>query len=711
MKRFTKYILTAILCAAIILSVIIPAAAPVKAAVISGKTGVGMAEWALKAYREKWDYKYGGSSVGAVDCSGLIRSYCNGKGGGAKALLDAASVKGGMSTIPRVHGLGLWLSGHAGVYVGKDENGVDMAVDARNSAKDMQYGKLHGNAWPVWVKWFKIDMVSYPTTGWYEFDDNIYYYHNGEFVVGEFTVDGVTYDFGKSGACKGIASNKENGISTVKIIRDNINIRSGAGTSNQVIERSKTGVYTCLGTKTTEYDTWYNIVISENRIGWVCGDYIEPYVEKVIGKLRVTGKQLNVRCGIGANTEKITVVSENNEYEYTDMGKDSSGTAWYKIKISKDVSGWVCGSYVELKGGEQTKPSDTTTTAKPTTTTTTTTTAKTVKKGTITASPVNIRKGAGASYAKVTSVNKGYTFTITGQKTVSGSVWYSFVRNGATVWVKGQFVKVTTSIVTTTTAKPTTTTTTKPTTAQTVKKGTITASVVNVRKGAGTSYAKVTSVNKGYTFTITGQKTVSDTVWYSFARNGATVWVSGQYVKVTTSSVTTTTAKPTTTTTTKPTTAQTVKKGTINASPVNIRKGAGASYAKVTSVNKGYTFTITGQKTVSGSVWYSFVRNGATVWVKGQFVKVTTSTVTTTTAKPTTTTTTKPTTAQKKISITGKVVNVRKGAGTGYAVVTTVKKDSTYTYTETKTVSGTVWYKITVGGKTGWVIGTYAKKV
>ena len=74
------------------------AAQPVSAEKIKGKTGIGMAEWAFKAYNEGWTYTYGGSKAGNVDCSGLIRSYCNGKGGGAKALLDASSVNGSTSS-------------------------------------------------------------------------------------------------------------------------------------------------------------------------------------------------------------------------------------------------------------------------------------------------------------------------------------------------------------------------------------------------------------------------------------------------------------------------------------------------------------------------------------------------------------------------------------------------------------------------------------
>ena len=192
------------------------AAEPVFAAKIKGKTGIGMAEWAFKAYNEGWTYKWGGSSAGKVDCSGLIRSYCNGKGGGAKSLLDASSVNGSANDMPRIHGLGLWCDGHAGVYVGKNKDGVDMAIDMRNSRVNVVYSAMKTRYYSPWVKWFKISMISYPDTGWYEFRGDTFYYKNGEFVVGKVTIDGKTYDFGKSGALKGEVKSEPTTTTTKK---------------------------------------------------------------------------------------------------------------------------------------------------------------------------------------------------------------------------------------------------------------------------------------------------------------------------------------------------------------------------------------------------------------------------------------------------------------------------------------------------------------
>ena len=142
------------------------------ASAVSGATGVGLAEHAMTAYYEDWSYVYGGSSAGAVDCSGLFITYM-GVGGNRTNLLGSSSESGNVSDgIPRIHGLGLWQPGHVGIYVGSG-----MAVDARDEAQDMVY---HDVSSKKWQKWFKVAGVNYPTTGWQTFEGNRYYYENGQ---------------------------------------------------------------------------------------------------------------------------------------------------------------------------------------------------------------------------------------------------------------------------------------------------------------------------------------------------------------------------------------------------------------------------------------------------------------------------------------------------------------------------------------------------
>ena len=157
-------------------------------------TGAGLAEWALNAYYEGWSYVYGGSTPGAVDCSGLIYSYCGGERCGDPQL-NTATERGSVSSgIPNVHGLGLWRPGHVGVYVGDG-----MEVDARGDAYDMCYESVYG-AYNGWTYWFKLAAVSYPTNGWEKFSGDYYYYENGEYITNTSrTIDGTTYYFDSKG--------------------------------------------------------------------------------------------------------------------------------------------------------------------------------------------------------------------------------------------------------------------------------------------------------------------------------------------------------------------------------------------------------------------------------------------------------------------------------------------------------------------------------
>lgn len=156
-------------------------------------TGTGLAEWALNAYYSNWSYVYGGSTPGTVDCSGLIWTYC---GGNRVDMLGTSTASGSVSAgIPNIHGLGLYQPGHVGVYVG---NGME--VDARSEYYGVCYQSVASN-WTGWSYWFKLAAVTYPDTGWEEFNGDYYYYENGEYITNTSrTIGGETYYFDSSGA-------------------------------------------------------------------------------------------------------------------------------------------------------------------------------------------------------------------------------------------------------------------------------------------------------------------------------------------------------------------------------------------------------------------------------------------------------------------------------------------------------------------------------
>lgn len=188
-KRLVKRSLAVVLSAMIALCMLITGAPMVSA---EAPTNVGLAAWALRAYREGWAYVWGGTSVGAVDCSGLIASY-HGVGGIRFDMLASTPEWGYVSNgIPNIHGLGLQQPGHIGVYIGSG-----MAVDARDEWSGVVYHNVYNKSWS---KWFKVADVSYPEYGWVLLDGESFFYENGQYITNTSrTLDGVTYYFDAAG--------------------------------------------------------------------------------------------------------------------------------------------------------------------------------------------------------------------------------------------------------------------------------------------------------------------------------------------------------------------------------------------------------------------------------------------------------------------------------------------------------------------------------
>ncbi len=183
-----KRILTLLIAVSIITSVTVIGTTTASA---SG-SGAGLVNWAYRAYNEHWSYVWGGSTVGAVDCSGLIYSYAGGERV-TEGMIAASPESGSMDTLPRIHGLGLYQYGHVGVYVGGG-----MGIDARDEISNVCLDSVSDKSWE---QWFKVAGVSYPTNGWEEVAGNYYYYEDGQYIVSTSReIGGVTYNFGADGA-------------------------------------------------------------------------------------------------------------------------------------------------------------------------------------------------------------------------------------------------------------------------------------------------------------------------------------------------------------------------------------------------------------------------------------------------------------------------------------------------------------------------------
>lgn len=146
MKRFAAVVLS--------LAVMVPVGVfgTSQTAKANGPTGAGLAAHAVTAYNEGWAYSYGSASPGAVDCSGLIYSYY-GVGGIRSDMMAMSPQTGSIGTLPEIPGLGLYMPGHVGVYVGGG-----MCVDARDYAYGVCYQSVASMGW---TNWFYVYGVNY----------------------------------------------------------------------------------------------------------------------------------------------------------------------------------------------------------------------------------------------------------------------------------------------------------------------------------------------------------------------------------------------------------------------------------------------------------------------------------------------------------------------------------------------------------------------
>ena len=125
-----------------------------------------------------------------------------------------------------------------------------------------------------------------------------------------------------------------------------------------------------------------------------------------------------------------------------------------------------------------------------------------------------MRSHAGTSYSVVTMMSKGKTVTILAStRDSSGNIWYKVKYTSGGKTCKGYMIKDFFTIT---------------------KKGTTTAAI-NMRKGAGTSYGRITTLPKNKTLVLYSSKTVSGTTWYKvkYKVSGIykTGWISGSYIK------------------------------------------------------------------------------------------------------------------------------------------------------------------------------------
>ena len=124
----------------------------------------------------------------------------------------------------------------------------------------------------------------------------------------------------------------------------------------------------------------------------------------------------------------------------------------------------------------------------------------------------------------------------------------------------------------------------------------VTATTLNVRSGAGTSYSVLGSLSKG-----TKVEVISTTNgWSKIKYNGSTGYVSSKYLS-SSSTASSTTIKY------------------VTATTLNVRSGAGTGYKKIGHLNKGTKVEIV---TKLSNGWYKIKFNSSYGYVSGDYVKL-----------------------------------------------------------------------------------------
>ncbi|MBP3932092.1 MAG: SH3 domain-containing protein, partial [Peptostreptococcaceae bacterium] len=221
----------------------------------------------------------------------------------------------------------------------------------------------------------------------------------------------------------------------------------------------------------------------------------------------VTASALNIRSGASTSHSIVTKAYKGNKVEILE-----TSNGWYKVKLSNGKIGWGSGQYINISANNNTNSGNTSQES--------TQTPSTGKKGTVTASALNIRSGASTSHSIVTKAYKGNTVEIL----ESSNGWHKVkLSNGKIGWASGQYINI--SADNNTNSGNTSQESTQ--TPATGKKGTVTASALNIRSGASTSHSIVTKAYKGNTVEILE----SSNGWHKVKlSNGKIGWASAQYI-------------------------------------------------------------------------------------------------------------------------------------------------------------------------------------
>lgn len=318
--------------------------------------------------------------------------------------------------------------------------------------------------------------------------------------------------------------------------------------------------------------------------------------------------------------------------------------------------------------------------------------------GTVSAS-ADMRATPSASATKVLVLEQGASVSISEWKYAEGATWGKVTKGDFTGWIK---------IFSVENGK------TKAYVTQNEVTGTVNADMVNLYNNYDATEVQQV-LRSGAKVTIAQRALKDNAVWGKvITSDGKEYW--GNLAGITLAGANISTAAPTTPSdstgtgtgngaVTTPTTG--VAGTVVNTDSLNVRSAAGARNTKVTTLKRGTAVTVYEQTTTDGALWGRIDQG----WVAMTYVDLsskstgTTSTVTGGVAAGGTTIMTTVPSGAVAVGFVNYVneVNIRAGAGQGYAKVGTLKKGANVVIYEQKLEGGMIWGRI----DQGWICTSY----
>ena len=289
---------------------------------------------------------------------------------------------------------------------------------------------------------------------------------------------------------------KDSHASEIRITTARVHFRTGAGTNYSSMGVLDTGVKVSY---ISESGNWTKVQYN-SKTGYICSDYLkkESSTSTTTNTMYVTASAgLNLRKGPSTSYAVIKTLSKGTEVTVI-----SSSNGWSKVNVG-GVSGYVSSDYLS-----STKPSTGSSSSNESTSNTTSTMYTTER--------LNLRKGAGTSYSVITTLDKGVAVTVHS----SSNGWSKVSVNGMSGYVSSNYLSST---------KPSTGSSSSNESTSNSTSTMYTTDRLNLRKGAGTSYSVITTLDKGVAVTVHS----SSNGWSKVSVNGMTGYVSSSYLSST----------------------------------------------------------------------------------------------------------------------------------------------------------------------------------